>query len=155
MSGRWASKASSAISHHSHYRLNHPSFPHPPSDPWKNCPPQNQFQVPKSLGATDLERRSRDEKRRRGQERRERNGGWRPQMSTWVNSMWTKRWFSGEKHGHVMCCLLYSSDGSQVSLSDAHIPSPLWGWSNTALTLPWAESYNSVWPSLSPQAHSH
>ena len=38
--------------------------------------------------------------------------------------------------------------------SRARIPSPLWGWSNTGLTLPWTESCNSAWPSLSPQAHS-
>ena len=51
VSGRRASRASSAALHRSHYRLNHPPQPHP----WKTCLPQNRSLVPKRLGTAGLE----------------------------------------------------------------------------------------------------
>ena len=41
-------EASSAVPHRSHYHPSHPLFASP--SPWKNCLPQNQSLVPKSLG---------------------------------------------------------------------------------------------------------
>ena len=66
VSGRWASKASSAALHRSPSLALLPE-PSPPPRPWKNCLPRNRSLVPKRLGTAALEQHKRD---RRGTFRR-------------------------------------------------------------------------------------